>query len=193
MSRYHVLSSSVGICAWVLTASLAFAQDTVPVTPQSPAPPSQRPLEPTAMEATPTSSPDSDFVMRGPEPMVDETRRLVFPNRPLVITGSSVFLGSYLPAVIYEATQDRNRNLYVPVAGPWLDFARGSDGQGARTLLAIDGALQGIGAFGLLLGFMVPEERTRNWYLIGGRNRALHIAPTRVARSGYGLLAQGTF
>ena len=210
----HFKRASAALSVWTLVGSVAVAQDMSPVTPTTPetvppaepgmTPPTDETLPPvdqgttTMYEATPPSTqmspPSSDFVMANPEPMVDETTRLTFPNRPLLATGSALFAASYIPTIIYQGVKDRNQNLYIPVAGPWLDFARGDDGNYAKAILAVDGVLQGLGALGILASAVIPERRTRNWYLIGGRARAFNISPASLSRGGsYALMAQGSF
>lgn len=166
------LSAAVSL---TLAASVALAQQTPPAA----ASPSQ---------ATPSSTSEYSYPVTRP---VDEPSHLRFPNRPLLITGSAVFAAFYLPAVIFQATQDRNNDLYIPVAGPWMDLARGQDGRTAQVLLGVDGVMQGLGALGLLASLVIPEKRTRNWYLLG-TGRAFNISPRSTA-GGYALFANGRF
>lgn len=123
---------------------------------------------------------------------VDEPSTLRWPNRPLLITGSAVVTAFYLPAVVFQASQDRNNDLYIPVAGPWMDLASGNDGRLAKALLGADGVMQGLGALSLLASFAIPEKRTRNWYLLGN-GRAFNVSPVRTAGQGYALMAHGQF
>lgn len=199
----HLLGLTVSASAWALLASLACAQQApgspTPVTPTTPETtpveettlPTQTPT--TTMTTEPVTYDDKSLGMRHPgEPMVDEDTRLTFPNRPLLATGSSVFVLSYAPAVIFQAVEERNKDLYIPVAGPWMDFAKGDDGTLAKTLLAADGALQGLGALMMVGSLFLPERQTRNWYLIGSRDDTLHVSP-RMSRGAYGLFAHGAF
>jgi hypothetical protein len=122
-------------------------------------------------------------------------------NRPLLITGGLVLVGSYIPSAIVAFTSDRpsdQKNLYYPVVGPWLDLANrdcenrpcpSGDALG-KVLLIADGVGQGLGALGVVTSFFLPNKVTRNWYLVG--NAQTHVAPTRVG-SGYGLSAAGSF
>ena len=125
--------------------------------------------------------------------MIDESTRLTFPNRPLLATGTTLFALSYVPTVIYQASDDRNEDLYIPVAGPWLDFANGDDGRIAKAALGVSGALQGLGALGMVSSLFIPERRTRRWYLLGGGSRAFNVSPARMSRDGYGVFARGMF
>jgi hypothetical protein len=126
-----------------------------------------------------------------------ETRRTVYPNRPLLVTGTTIFGLSYLPSVIGAAVADSDGNddtndLYIPVAGPWMMLAKSpEEGRGEKTLLAVSGVAQGIGALMLLSSFFVPERVTERWYLIGSKG-PVRMAPSRVA-TGYGLSTMGRF
>lgn len=122
-----------------------------------------------------------------------ETRRSVWPNTPLLATGATVFGVAYLPAVLGGALSeaDGRKDLYIPVAGPWMMMTRGADeNRGEKTLLALDGVAQGLGALMLLSSFFIPERATHHWYLIGSNDA--FVAPSRVG-SGYGMGARGRF
>jgi len=201
MGRYKdLLHISLCASAWAMSASLVCAQQTpdttTPVTPTTPeAAPGWETAEESRMPEAPSprTSTYSTIGMSHPgEPMIDEDRRLTFPNRPLLITGSALLVLAYAPAVIWQASEDRNQDLYIPVAGPWMDFASGDDGNLAKTLLVADGALQGLGALMTVSSLFIPERRTRSWLLLGP-GRALNLAPTSIARGGYGLIANGSF
>lgn len=200
----HLLGLTASASAWALAASLACAQQApgspIPVTPSTP---ETTPFEETSPASTrapttprttePVTYDDTSLGMSHPgEPMVDEDTHLTFPNRPLLVTGSTLFVLSYAPAVIFQAMEERNKDLYIPVAGPWMDFAKGDDGKLAKTLLAADGALQGVGALMMVSSLFLPERRTRNWYLIGSREDSFQVSP-RMSRGGYGLFAHGAF
>jgi hypothetical protein len=142
--------------------------------------------EPPSVVAPPPEEPDSSMTMN----RVDRDR-WSFPNRPLVITGSSVLVAAYVPAVIASAVSDEISNKgYYPVAGPWMEIAQESNTTTSTTLLAIDGVLQGLGALALVSGFVIPERKTRNWYLIG--NNSLVVTP-HLARNSAGIGAFGRF
>jgi hypothetical protein len=142
-----------------------------------------------------------------------QTTVVAAPARETVVTGgpNSAMLGSglfafglpYLASVIVAAESDRSadKNLYVPVVGPWVDFAnRGScgglaqpscDGEtGNKVLLAADGILQGIGALEIVGAFLMPETRT---VASSPQQPRIMMGPSHVGRSGYGLAAVGTF
>jgi hypothetical protein len=113
-----------------------------------------------------------------------------FPNRALLSTGAVLLVGGYVPAVIGGALSSReeDEDLYIPVAGPWMTLKRGEEESGGeKTMLVLDGALQGVGALAVLTSFMIPERTTKNWYLIGSNE------PVRLTTHGLGLGAVGRF
>lgn len=140
-------------------------------------------------------SPGIELGVAGDEPRMNtETRVRTFPNRPLLVTGSVLLGGAYLPALVGAAVSDRNgdEKMYIPVAGPWMTLRQGEDETGGqKLLLAADGAVQGIGALMMLMGLVIPETRTKNWMLIGQRD-SFQLGPTNM-RAGLGLGARGTF
>jgi hypothetical protein len=135
------------------------------------------------------------------EPVIDATTtRSTYPNRPLLVTGLVVLGGSYAAAAVVGATTDReeDKKLVYPVVGPWMDLANRdcnampcSNEDLNKALLIGDGILQGIGALGTLLSFVVPEKSTRKWYLIG--QESTHVTPMRMGYAGFGLGASGKF
>jgi hypothetical protein len=146
--------------------------------------------EPPLPETVPTyESPAYELSPIGAE---RRSEALHWPNTPLLVTSSVVFTAAYVPGVLVAAFRDQytTDNLYIPVAGPWLELARESATKGNQALLSIGGVFQGLGALGMLVSFVVPERKTSNWYLIG--NKRLAIAPTPNPLS-YGLSAQGQF
>jgi hypothetical protein len=162
-------------------------QEPAPATPDpnSAASPAAQVERPSVAELNPQTS-----VAVPPEPTFRaETRRLTWPNVPLLATGATVFGASYLPAVVGAAVTDRNDKLYVPVAGPWLTLGRGPEQKaGHKALLAVDGVTQGLGALMLVSSFLVPERVTEHWYLIG----RLQVVPGKVGK-GFGLAARARF
>jgi len=119
-----------------------------------------------------------------------ETKR--WPNRPLMISSAFMFTAAYVPAVIATAANhhDTTDNVYIPVAGPWMELAREPASSGNKALLALSGVFQDLGALGMLLSVFVPERKTSSWYLIG--NKRLSAAPAAGPNS-YGLSARGQF
>jgi hypothetical protein len=124
------------------------------------------------------------------------------PNSALLGSGLFAFGVPYVASVIVAATSDNSadHNLYIPVVGPWMDFAnRGSCGGFAqpacntetanKVLLAADGIFQGIGALEIVGAFLMPETRT----VTVASEPHVVVGPSSIGRSGYGLAAVGTF
>jgi hypothetical protein len=136
------------------------------------------------------------------EAVVATDRRVVTtPNRSLLHSGVVTLGASYIPAFIVavESPRSFDRQLFIPVAGPWMDFAtrKCSDCEHERlnkALLITDGIFQGIGALNILGAFLFPETRVyaKNTSYPASQQARLSLAPTRMA-GGYGLTAVGSF
>ena len=130
------------------------------------------------------------------------------PNRTLLHSGIWILGLSYVPAVIVGAESSRagDKNLYIPVAGPWMDLAtRGScpanvpcNETSNKVLIVIDGIFQGIGALDIVGAFIFPETRT---VTVSSSERgetpasslSFRVSPAQVGMRAYGLAAVGTF
>lgn len=178
------LLSALGVAGALLSLSTAsFAADTTIV--QAPPPPAPAPVQPGVVEAQGAEHPA-------------ETR----PNVPLITTGLLTFGLSYVPALVVagESSQDADHNLYIPIAGPWLDIANrpgcGAGGPSCTTettdkvLIGVDGVFQGVGAVMTVLGLLTPE--THEVTAAKLEKPTIHISPTSVG-TGYGLGAVGTW
>ncbi|HMI87940.1 MAG TPA: hypothetical protein VK550_27845 [Polyangiaceae bacterium] len=152
--------------------------------------------------ATPTSSISPLPIVSDPnEPVIDATTtRSTYPNRPLLVTGLVVFGASYATSAVIGGMADRedDKKLVYPVAGPWMDLANRdcvantcSREDLNKALLIADGVVQGIGALGVLMSFVLPEKSTRRWYLIG--QDGTHVTPMKMGYAGFGLGAVGRF
>jgi hypothetical protein len=130
-----------------------------------------------------------------------ETVTTTGPNRELLHSGLFALGVPYVASVIVAASSDReeDKNLYIPVVGPWMDYAnRGSCGQaGAPTcdketvykiLLVGNGILQGVGALEIVGSFFFPETRT----VTVGSDRRVFVSPYYVG-TGYGVSAFARF
>lgn len=140
--------------------------------------------------------------MATPSLVVEDPSREVpqhrWPHRTLLLTGLVVLGGSYGASAIVGAKSDRSadQKLFLPVVGPWLDLKSrdcgvnvcGNDGVN-KALLIGDGALQGLGALGLLLSVIIPEPREPPWYAVGSQK--FYVAP-QIGRTN-GLSAAGEF
>lgn len=127
------------------------------------------------------------------------------PNIPMITTGIATFGLAYIPAVIVagESTQSADRNLYIPLAGPWIDIANrppcGNIGGPECTtettdkvLIGVDGVFQGIGAVMTVFGFLTPEHHDVVTTEAKDDKPSIRVSPTRVG-TGYGLGAVGTW
>jgi len=153
-------------------------------------------------------APDSDelpmtWVMKT---HVEETETVskTTPSKKLIITGITVFGGSYLPALTVAITspRDADKRMVVPIFGPWLSLAdpgecgaavgRPCTREGAyRVLIVADGLLQAGGAFAFAAAFLYPDTVTVTRPLFASTTR-MHVTPAMVG-TGYGFFARGVF
>jgi hypothetical protein len=135
---------------------------------------------------------DSTLGAPAPAPYQERTERRFRPNRPLMITSAAMFLGAYVPTIITAAANQSqtSNNLYIPIAGPWMEIAREPTSGANKALLSLSGIFQGLGTIGMISSFFVPETKTHKWYLMG--NGRFQLSPT-AARGSYGLSANGRF
>jgi hypothetical protein len=192
--KKHALTFGA-LLAPIFGVSAANAQTIVTPAPSSP---------PTTVVETPAPqqapAPQQTVVMAAP---ARETAVSGGPNAMLLKSGLFVFGIPYGASIVVaaESNRDEDKNLYVPVVGPWMDFASRQDcggfanascsGEtGIKVLLAADGILQAIGAIELVSAFLVPESRT---VVAKDQGPRFMMGPSHVGRSGYGLAAVGTF
>jgi hypothetical protein len=126
------------------------------------------------------------------------------PNSDLIGVGIFTIALPYFASVGVAMGSDLDRDLYIPVAGPWLDLAHRPDCGGYRmaqcndmepfykVLLIEDGILQGIGALEVLAG-LASSSPHRPTETARASKPTLRVAPTVVGRTGYGIGAVGTF
>jgi hypothetical protein len=191
--------------ASTVCVSLASAQTVV--TQPAPAPqqtvvtqPTQTPQTVVTQPAQPAQpSQQTNIVAAGPE---RERAVSTGPNATLLTNGLFTFGIPYGISVVVaaESSRDGDKNLFVPIAGPWIAYA--SEGScpasevscgrttGTKVLLAADGILQAIGAVELVAAFLVPASTTT---VASKSEPRVMFAPSRVGPSGYGLAAAGTF
>jgi hypothetical protein len=125
------------------------------------------------------------------------------PNRAMLNSGIFTLGIPYVASIIVATSSDHpgDRNLYLPVAGPWMDLAnRGSCGGLAenpcgnetanKVLLVVDGIFQGIGALDIVGAFVFPETRTVS---AASNQPRVVVAPAYWGRNGYGVNALATF
>jgi hypothetical protein len=140
------------------------------------------------------------------DPAVAEQTSYRPPNRAVLAGGILAFLGSYAPAVTVAAANHNSydNNLYIPLAGPWLDLRSrpgcGGPGEanctgkedGSKALLVLSGVFQGLGVLTIALGAIVPEKR-HTTVRAKADKPTVRVLPAQVSRDGYGLAAWGTF
>ena len=137
---------------------------------------------------------------RGATAQSHETVTNVGPNRPLLSSGLFFFGVPYVASLITAGISDhpRDKNLYVPVVGPWIDLGdRGMCGGLGQTtcnaeasykfLLVTDGIAQGVGALQIVGGLLFPEARE------GATGARIAFSPSHMGPSGYGVAAVGRF
>ncbi|HEY8946826.1 MAG TPA: hypothetical protein VIM73_21435 [Polyangiaceae bacterium] len=151
-----------------------------------------------------TAAAESARVVASPNTDRVET---IGPNRKLLGSGIWTLGLSYVPAVVVAVESDlpADDNLFIPVAGPWLDYGTRDCPECNhetlnKVLLVTDGVFQGIGALQIVGSFLFLETRTTQ--ASSGRPTStataesarppLRIVPARLA-SGYGLTARGYF
>jgi hypothetical protein len=204
----HTIAALMSVLAWGIAGQASAQEPGQPLEPDLPQVPDQPQLpdQPQAMEMqTPATTDEATLPESVPsyEPPAytltppgsaaegrSETK--VWPNRPLLLTSTLIFTAAYVPAVLTAAfsEEDTTDNLYIPVAGPWLELSQEEATTGNKALLGISGVFQGLGALGMLTSLMVPERRTSRWYLLG--TKRLAISPATSPRA-YGVSASGRF
>lgn len=134
--------------------------------------------------------------------VVRERGTVTGPNRALLHAGVWTLGLSYVPALVVaiESSEAADKNLYVPVAGPWIDLAARDcptceHETANKALLVTDGIFQGIGALQIVGSLLFVETRS---VALDNKPRVaklppLQVAPARLADGGYGLAARGNF
>ena len=118
------------------------------------------------------------------------------PNTPLLITGSALLVGTYVTTAAFSGANGpvADRDLYIPVAGPWINLADRSTDRENNTrdtvLIAGSGVLQGVGVVMVITSFFVPESIPAA--RISAGNVKMNVAPT-ASMGGGGVGAFGTF
>jgi hypothetical protein len=199
MNRSHVLALCT-IAASLSGVSLAHAQTVVTQPAPQPTTVVTQPAQPTTVVTQPAPPPAQQTIVAVPAER--ERATTAGPNPTLLMSGLFTFGVPYGISVVVaaESNRDGDKNLFVPVVGPWLAYANEgscntndlSCGRttGTKVLLAGDGIFQAIGAVELVAAFLVPAQTT----VASTKNgRQLMMAPSRVGSSGYGLAAAGSF
>lgn len=127
------------------------------------------------------------------------------PNRPMLITGGAIFLGSYAASAIVAGTsntQADNDYLAIPVAGPWINLAERPCGLGDcgsredvnQALIIGSGVAQAAGIGLMVASLFVPENKERTVAKSAKvvAKPEVKVVPLQL-RSGGGFGAIGTF
>jgi hypothetical protein len=120
------------------------------------------------------------------------------PNRTLLSTGVGLFVISYGTSVVVGAVSDRDadKNLFIPVAGPWIDLADrncslaqpcGNREDINTAMLVMSGVVQGAGVLLALGSLVVPESVS-----VSKTRSAVHVTPVSFG-TGAGVGAIGRF
>ena len=150
-----------------------------------------------------------------PQPAVAVEERAL-PNRVLFRGGLTIFAVGYVPALGVALFSDHkgDSNLFIPVAGPWIDLGTRScsgnvtltidgpidvgTGQRCgttgtdRAALIIDGIVQGVGAVAFVSSFFIPDRRLAPW-AGGSPSRSFTVVPTSLGGRGMGAVVAGRF
>lgn len=129
------------------------------------------------------------------------------PNRPLLVTGSAIFLGSYAATAIQGAVSplSADRKNLIPVAGPWINMSERpcnlntncSTKENVNNALLIgSGVAQGAGIAIALISLVVPEHKERSTIATAKAEPpkpSMMVVPASVGQAGAGAFAVGSF
>ncbi len=217
-------SVAAAVSALALTyATQSRADDTAPVTPdssnvtttttsQTTATPATTPTttsappvntnvtvqQPPASMTTTTAAPYAPYTA-GSDYGEREIRR--YPNRPLLSTGTSLFVVSYGASAVTAAISDRDedKKLFIPVVGPWMNLAdRDCEARGCgnnedvnKAMIITSGVVQGAGVLLALSSLFIPEK-VEDRRLSAKAKPEVKFAPVSFAAGG-GVGAVGRF
>jgi hypothetical protein len=181
----------------------------VTVTPAPSSTPVYVPVYVQPIYVPPTATPrmgDTPRVIEPPQPLVitpDSLREETRPNGAAIVSGLVIFGIPYGASLAsYGASKHvGDDNLWIPVAGPWLDLAdRGTlpaprsqreDEITNRALLVADGVFQALGAAAVISAFIFPEVREK--HVVETAKPHLRVTPMKLGRASYGVGAVGSF
>lgn len=160
--------------------------------------PIQPPPSTTPTSTTTVTSADTTPVPPS-EPVSHDTTTLnqsIRPNRPLLFTGGLIFAGAYATtAALTAANTDGggDKNMYIPVVGPWLHLADSGNHEGTRDTLLVagSGVLQGVGLGMAIASLFVPEKIPAATIQAG--NVKMNLTAASFGRSSAGVGALGEF
>ena len=191
---------TLGAVVSLAGASVAHAQTVV--TQPAPAPTVvTQPAEPPVVVTQPAPPPAQQTIVAVPP--ARERAVSTGPNPTLLMSGLFAFGVPYGISIVVTAESDRegDKNLFIPVVGPWLAYATEpncpadnlSCGRttGSKVLLAGDGIFQAIGAIEIAAAFAFASSPSAT--ASSPSERRVMVAPSRMGAGGYGLAAAGTF
>ena len=180
--------------------SATVAAPTPPVTPQSSAVVAPTGAASTTLPASTTTTTSGDTSSAALPMSTNRDTTTLYerrrPNRPLLITGGLILAGTYATTAALAANEGsiRDHDLYIPIAGPWINLAsRDSSGDNNTrdtVLIAGSGILQAVGAGMFITSFFVPEKIPTATIQAGPVK--MRFTPTAGAGAG-GVGAFGTF
>jgi hypothetical protein len=139
-----------------------------------------------------------------PTPTSETTIGYTGPNRVLLGSGIAALSLAYAPAfaVAVESSLAEDRNLYVPVAGPWIDLGVRPACGGRidcaleslnKALLVTDGIFQGAGALAIVASLLVRERGALVVTAEDNDKRRVLVTPAQLGPGAYGAVALGEF
>jgi hypothetical protein len=127
------------------------------------------------------------------------------PNQQLLTAGGLTFLGAYVPSFVVAATSDHDKDkwLYLPVAGPFVDLATRDCDNNIQTAtcgttawergaLIASGAVQTVGVAMIVGSFFSNTRKLTTTTGAVDKPTLVSITPTTVGHAP-GLMAVGTF
>jgi hypothetical protein len=188
--------AGIGFAVALAWASSSFAEDNTDGQAE-PAP---------GITETRTFGASSAVVERGSSDAPEEgSRRNSASSSKLLLSGFITFGLAYIPSVMTANTSGIavDQQLYVPVAGPWIDLAtRPNCGPGSmscstetanQALLIADGFFQGLAVIQVLAGLAALGHDAMTAEAAPDDKPAVRVSPAQVGREAYGLAAMGQF
>lgn len=115
------------------------------------------------------------------------------PNKAVLITGGAMFVGSYATTAALAGASDteRDKHLYIPVAGPWMALGQNDFSTRDTVLIAGSGVLQGAGIGLMVASLFIPEKVAAA--TISAGNTKFNLAPASFGVGSAGASAVGSF
>ena len=147
----------------------------------------------------------SSFADDSAPPGAESTHTATSGGGALIAAGVITFGLAYVPAVSTATTSQLpiDRQLLVPVAGPWIDLASrpncGPTGISCnaeianQALLIVDGFFQGLGLIQILAGVGQVSRDMSTPVAKIDLKPSVRLRPAQIGSGGYGLAALGKF